>query len=77
MTATWLLPESRWSDLFDGLRQLANLLTTSVNQYAETDALQVGRLEHRLGEPACDDAVRPAGRRRDALGNETTGAPVS
>jgi hypothetical protein len=35
-------------DLFGGLGQLADLLTTSVVQHAETDPLQAGRLEDRL-----------------------------
>jgi hypothetical protein len=35
-------------DVFGGLGQLADLLSTSVGKYAETDPLQVGRLEDRL-----------------------------
>jgi hypothetical protein len=35
-------------DLFGGLGQLADLLTTSVDKYAETDPLQAGWLEGRL-----------------------------
>ena len=35
-------------DLLGGLGQLADLLTTSVNKYAETEPLQVARLEDRL-----------------------------
>ena len=35
-------------DLFGGLGQLADLLSTSVGKYAQTDPLQVGRLEDGL-----------------------------
>jgi hypothetical protein len=35
-------------DLFGGLGQLADLLTTSVSKYANTDPLQAGRREDRL-----------------------------
>jgi hypothetical protein len=35
-------------DLFGGLGQLADLLTTSVGKYADTDPLQAGRQEDRL-----------------------------
>jgi hypothetical protein len=34
--------------LFGGLGQLADLLTTSVGKYANTDPLQAGRREDRL-----------------------------
>jgi hypothetical protein len=36
------------SDLFGGLGQLADSLANSVGKYAETDPLQLGRLEDRL-----------------------------
>lgn len=36
------------SDLFGGLGQLADALASSVSKYANTDPLQVGRLEDRL-----------------------------
>ncbi len=35
------------SDLFGGVGQLADLLASSVGKYANTDPLQVGRLEDR------------------------------
>jgi hypothetical protein len=35
-------------DLFGGLGQLADLLTTSLGSYAETHPLQAGRLEDQL-----------------------------
>jgi len=35
-------------DLFGGLGQLADLLSTSLGKYAQTDPLHVGRLEDRL-----------------------------
>lgn len=36
------------SDLFGGLGQLADLLTTSVDKHTETDSPQAGQLEDRL-----------------------------
>lgn len=35
-------------DLFGGLGQLADLLTTSAVKHVDTDPLQIGRLEDRL-----------------------------
>lgn len=59
------------SDLFGGLGQLADLLVSSVSKYANTDPLEVGRLEDRLVPLRAMTPARPGGSRRATAGEHS------